>query len=144
MKQDDKFYYWDKKEIVYLSKHFRTKEFTCSCKYPDCKDQKISKELVDKLEFVREGINTAIEITSGYRCAKHQKDLQESGLQTAKGQSSHELGIAADIRAPSLRVVELLPFLDHSFDNVGIASRFAHVDMRPKKPDGSKRRWYYR
>lgn len=69
-------------------------------------------------------------ITSGFRTyERHSQICKDLGLK--RYQSQHELGLAADISAPSSRemyaIVEAL--LLAGFVRIGIAEDFVHVDM---------------
>lgn len=144
MTEDDKSYYFKKGDMDFLSTYFHTSHFQCKCSNKECVDQKISKELINKLEQLRGSCGWAIEITSGFRCEKQQAYIRKSGQSTVVAtHSSHEDGLAADIRAPSHNIHELNRFIEPLFDNIGTAINFTHVDVRPKKPDGTKRRWVY-
>jgi zinc D-Ala-D-Ala carboxypeptidase len=119
-----------------LSQHFMASEFECPCHNKNCDEQKISMDLVAKLEAIRQKHGKPITITSGYRCETHQKDLAEAGYQTAK-LSQHLLGNAADITSRDL--YELIPLCDEAFEALGIGKTFLHVDTRLDK----LRRWTY-
>lgn len=139
MRQDGNYYIWNKGEKEALSANLSTSEFSCQCKYSDCIEQKADVELINKLQLIRDWIKLPLKITSGYRCSKHQKDLGESGIQTAKGLSQHELGKAADIKCSSLTSGELAQKAENFFQAIGIANSFVHVDLRGPE----KRRWSY-
>lgn len=73
-----------------LSEHFSAKEFRCKC--GGAHDNLVSEELVQKLEQLRTVLKCSkIEISSGYRCVQHDKNVGGSG----RGQ--HTKGKAADI-----------------------------------------------
>ena len=73
-----------------LSTHFNVKEFRCKC--GGSHDNLISEELVQKLEQLRDELKCSkIEISSGYRCVQHDKNVGGSG----RGQ--HTKGNAADV-----------------------------------------------
>lgn len=137
MRTENGYYIFDKGTDELSSHHFKLGEFECQCVYPECKDQRISLELLSKLEAMRVAFGQPITITSGYRCEKHQKDMAELGFQTAKN-SQHCLGNAADIQAKLM--TPLLSEAKNHFKAIGIASRFLHVDLRSDK----ERRWYYK
>ena len=61
--EDDKFFYLKKDENIKLSDNFYSVEFDCNCKNVDCIDQKISKELIVKLQWVRNVAQKSITIT---------------------------------------------------------------------------------
>lgn len=129
-----------------LSSNFHTSEFSCHCTYPECQAQRVSKDLIHRLDNVRRDLNLPIIVTSGFRCAAKQKDLQADGAETAKGVSQHELGEAADIRITMVGVDTILGL--HAtclkyFNALGLANTFVHVDTRPAHADGTKRFWSY-
>lgn len=133
------YFYWIRGNQGALSTHFKSKEFTCSCGV--CSRQRISQELIGRLQKLREEFGEPITITSGFRCERRQEMLRQEGKETAKGQSTHEIGHAADIWAKDLAKLALL--VDKYFDSYGISNRFIHVDIRPPRPDGQKRVWRY-
>lgn len=128
---------WKKGETGLLSNHFSKQELSCKCSFSDCIEQRISKQLLKNLEALRLDVGGAIVITSAFRCAKHQKALRKSGIQTAVGQSTHELGDAVDVQYKDLQ--RLYTFAEHHFEAIGTANTFLHLDTR----SGKKRRWKY-
>lgn len=77
-------------DTTQLTPHFNVKEFKCQC--GKSHDILISEELVSKLEELYEALDCSkIIITSGYRCAEHDKAVGG----TSTGQ--HTKGTAADI-----------------------------------------------
>lgn len=144
MEIKDGYVIWNKGGDEKLSDYFKQSEFTCQCSYDDCKEQKISQELIRRLSGLREHIRCPIKITSGFRCIKHQKDLRESGVNTVVAQlSQHELGNAADIKCSSLPMDQFVTEIKTLFFSVGLATNFVHVDLRPLREDGSYRIWKY-
>ena len=140
----DGYYVWNKGESLWLSNWFRTKEFSCKCSNSDCIKNKISKELIDRLNTIREETASPIRVHSAYRCEKYQTHLRESGVNTVVAQKSqHELGNAADISSSRLTSSELYNVCKRYFDSLGKANNFTHVDLRPAKPGGVKREWLY-
>lgn len=129
----------DKKD---LGKYFNSKEMECHCKYDDCIDQFISETLIQKLDLVREEFGEPLRVTSAFRCAKKQADLRGSGIKTAAGKSTHEMGAAVDIQplyTSSEKMEKLFKILEKHFKAIGIAKTFYHVDLRNDKI----RRWDY-
>jgi zinc D-Ala-D-Ala carboxypeptidase len=126
---------WSRGSNLPVSTHFNAKEFTCHCGV--CKFQKISRELVNRLERVRVAYGAPITVTSGYRCVNHQAALRKKGVQTAVGTSTHELSHACDIFGADMP--KLLKLLEQEFKSIGIAKTFYHVDLR----DDKVRRWAY-
>lgn len=150
MRIENGYFIWNKGEREKLSDFFSTQEFDCQCHYKDCVIQKISIELINKLNLVRIESKSPLYITSGYRCNKHQNDLRKelnSGKKSltvvASNISQHELGNAADISPRIGTVSRLRTIVEKIFDTIGLAKTFLHVDTRPKKQDGLKRIWNY-
>lgn len=135
------FYSWKKGVDIKLSTHFNSKEFTCHCNFPDCINQRISKQLIDKLEIIRVEIDQPLIVTSGFRCMKHQAFLRAAGVNTVVAkQSQHELGNAADIVPEDQNNIRttFLETVESEFDSIGLSDNFLHVDLRQ-----GKRRWEY-
>jgi uncharacterized protein YcbK (DUF882 family) len=144
------YYVWNKGERHKLSQFFSTHEFDCQCSNKECVKQKISVDLIDKLNLVRIESKSPLYITSGFRCKAHQTSLREQlnkGKKTltvvAAQTSQHELGNAADISPRLITIAKLRTIVEQVFDTIGLAKTFLHVDTRPKKQDGTKRLWDY-
>lgn len=138
------YYYWVKGDSEHLSDHFNTTEFACKCDNDDCLLQKISEDLINRLEWLREASKGPLKITSGFRCAKHQKALAESGVNTVVAKlSTHEMGQAVDVMSSPLQPLQLLELAKIKFFSIGTARNFLHLDLRPAHPDGTPRRWKY-
>jgi uncharacterized protein YcbK (DUF882 family) len=133
------FYVWKKGEDITFTEHFKSKEFECQCSHADCIDQKISKKLIENLEKCRQEYKHAVIINSGYRCAKHNKEIGGAD------KSQHMEGKAADTRPKLLTtdtMDEWIKVLNSTFKAMGIAQSFIHVDVR--EMEGSIRKvWYY-
>ena len=119
-----------------LSEHFNVSEFRCKCGTEH--DTILSSELVSKLENLFSAINCSkIIVNSGYRCAKHDKNVGGTGT------GQHTTGNAADIVCYdnkgdkiSTKVVTCAA-QDLGFNGIGkINDTATHVDVRK----GSK--WY--
>lgn len=124
-----------------MSPHFSTKEFSCHCHYPDCKEQRISKDLIDKLESIRVEVKQPLIVTSAFRCPKYQAYLRAVGTNTVVAKlSQHELGNAADIVPKDGLNVQttFLEICGKHFDSIGLSNKFLHCDLRE-----GKRRWNY-
>lgn len=143
LREDGDFYVWTKGEKFKLTDHFSTAEFACQCSYADCKEQRISKSLIKKVEAIRVEVGQPLVVTSAYRCQKHQAYIRSSGQSTVVAQklSQHELGKAVDIRpkdALGIRTT-FLAICEKQFQAIGLSDRFLHCDLRG--PD--KIRWEY-
>jgi zinc D-Ala-D-Ala carboxypeptidase len=116
-----------------LSPHFNLLEFHCRCVYPDCQTTAISEYLIEGLELVRKAVGP-IEITNGFRCAKHNADIGGSP------KSQHLLGQAADcrpLRATRYALQRAAKRVPHfSQGGVGLYSWGVHLDVR-----GTPARW---
>lgn len=141
-KGDSNYYTWKKGDNISLSKYFSSREFSCKCSFLDCKDQRISKSLVTRLDHIREDIKQPLIITSAFRCAKHQASLRSSGANTVVAVvSTHEAGDAVDIVPKDQKDVRgaFLKVCEKQFESIGLSDKFLHVDLR----SGRKRRWEY-
>jgi len=133
------YYTWQKGESPKLSQHFDGGEFSCHCSFPACKEQRISKALITRLELIRVESNQSITITSGYRCTAYQTHLRDSGVNTVVAKlSTHELGDAADAQPHDKNIETFLPIAAKHFDSIGTAKTFLHLDIRV-----GYRRWVY-
>lgn len=133
----ESYFVWRKGDFHKLSDHFATSEFQCPCHYPMCHDQKVAKDLVNRLELLRVEVGP-LRITSGFRCGAHQTDLRINGYETADGLSQHEIGNASDLEASNFDSLGL--WAPKYFKAVGISKRFIHVDIR----DDKIRHWNYK
>ena len=108
-------------------KYFEYEEFDS----PDIQGsgQMMSKELLSKLDMIREEFGKPIYINSGYRTEAHNEKVG------GKPASSHLKGLAVDIACNASRdrfnLVNL--FIKHDINRIGIAKNFIHVDI-----DGDK------
>lgn len=142
-KPEPEYYIWNKGSDIKLSNNFKSSEFSCHCKFPECVEQRISSDLINRLEKIRTELGQPIHITSGYRCTKYQKVVADSGAQTAKGKSQHELGNAADIAPQDGDCKKALVVANKYFIFIGIANSFLHLDTRPENNNGLNHHWYY-
>lgn len=104
-----------------ITKNFVDTEFMCPC----CKKIKISYDLVDRLQIVRELIGVPITVTSGYRCKTQNKKV--NGYE----KSLHMQGLAADIKVRQDKMQDLKDICKKVFydKGVGIYPNHVHVDM---------------
>ena len=111
-----------------MKKHFKHSELECKC---GCGLNNINGELLEDLNVAREISNIPFVITSGSRCAVHNKNV--GGL----ANSSHLTGYAVDIRADDSRERSLIleGLILSGFKRIGISKHFIHVDNDPSKPN---------
>lgn len=136
------YFIWNKGEKLKLSDHFTTAEFSCHCHYPNCKEQTISKDLIDRLEKIRLDVKQPLIITSAYRCSKYQGYLSATGVNTVVAKlSQHEVGNAADVVPRDEKNVrtDFLNVCAKYFKSIGLSDKFLHLDLR----DDKERRWEY-
>lgn len=106
-----------------VSEHFTSGEFACKC----CGKYIENSELLFVLEDVRKHFGTAVTITSGTRCAKHNKEVGGAPL------SQHVLGTAADIKVKGITPVAVAQYLELKYPKkygVGVYKSWTHVDVR--------------
>src|SRR3990172_452364 len=101
----------------------------CSC---GCGGKGISPGLVALLELVYERFGKYIHINSGYRCAKHNKEVG------GEPNSYHMKGLAADIWIEGVSPDIVWGFCNEHIDKGGGGgdNSFTHIDAR-----GYKARW---
>ena len=92
----------------YIARFITFKEYECRCCHrlpPDFyyngggrveSPPYLYRELLDRFKTIREKWGKAINITSGYVCLKHQKDLYEQGIKITMI-SVHNFGLALDL-----------------------------------------------
>jgi uncharacterized protein YcbK (DUF882 family) len=123
-----------------LSKHFNKSEFqckgtNCGLNGGNCNFNKVSPELIEVLEDLRETYGLPITINSGCRCPKHNAAVGGSKL------STHMQGIAADIVVKGMSPAKVYQYLNGKYPNqygIAAADTFTHIDVRKNKA-----RWKY-
>ena len=107
--------------------HFRIDEFQCKC---GCGENLISPNLMLILEMIREDVQYPMVVTSGFRCRLHNTNVG------GHVNSSHCVGMAADIRCSGLLAARIISFaLLRGINGIGVSqkgdwnSRFVHLDI---------------
>lgn len=116
-----------------MAKYFMDSDFECHC----CEENKISPELVDKLDELRERWGGPIEVKRGYSCEKHNAEVGGAS------NSRHLYGDAADICLPGPFNAEQYKVFygfvcgTRLFSAVGYYPKqeIVHVDIRPGRPN---------
>ena len=117
---------------VKLSTNFKSSEFDChgsGC----CSTTKVDEQLVTYLQKIRDHFGKSVNVSSGYRCETHNKNVGgATGSRHAKGQ-------AADIYINGVAPAEIAKYAE-SIGILGIGlyetdkdGHFVHVDTRPNK-----------
>lgn len=126
-----------------LSTHFNSTEFDChgvGC----CSQTKVNEQLVEYLQNIRNHFGKPITITSGYRCAVHNKNV---GGATG---SRHSKGDAADIVVKGVTPAEVAKYAESiGIKGIGLYETasdgyFVHIDTRSTKSFWYGQRQEYR
>lgn len=123
---------YSKGKATQLSTNFKSTEFDChgsGC----CSTTQVDEKLVEYLQNIRNHFNKPVNISSGYRCATHNKNI---GGATG---SKHSKGQAADIYINGVAPAEIAKYAE-SIGILGIGlyetdkdGHFVHVDTRTTK-----------
>ena len=108
---------------IQVSPHFKLREFQCRC----CGAVKLSSELLDMLEVMRNRCGSPLIITRGYRCAQHNKAV--GGV----ARSLHLQGLAADISATASdqqRLREIAEYAGFTEVICGGGKNYIHVGRK--------------
>lgn len=109
---------------MYQPKHFTLSEFECPC----CGGlgDGIDDNLLEVLDKIREAINAPVYVSSGYRCPRHNSEVDGAA------NSQHLHGRAADIYADGANTPLQLAALAEKAgaDGIGLYDDFVHVDVR--------------
>ena len=110
--------------------NFKLSEFSCK----HCGENKVSHDLIDKLQELRNECDFPFIITSGYRCPKHPVEINK------KKYGMHTKGLAVDILASGTQAYEIVANApSFGFTGIGVSqkgkSRFIHLDMCGEKHD---------
>lgn len=140
--QADGFYHIPKGINIHVSEHFRSGEFDCQCKRPECKWTIIHPKLLIACEDLRADVGgRPLTITdsggSGYRCPAHNADPDVGGAPN----SLHTLGLAADIHCIGVNPAQLAATAERrkNYGEIGIYPWGIHLGVF--RPDGNHTRW---
>jgi len=107
-----------------LSEHFECNEFACKC---GCGFRRVDGRLIEALEALRRVFDRPIHVTSGCRCAPHNRSIGG-----AAG-SQHTVGRAADIQIPGVSpqtVGWVARAVVPEFRGIKVYSTWTHLDVR--------------
>ncbi len=115
-----------------LSANFRVREFDCNgsgC----CSQTKIDPQLVDYLQKIRDYFGKSVNISSGYRCPKH-----NGNVANAAKNSRHMQGMAADIKVSGIAPAAVAGYAESiGVRGIGLYEgadgNFVHIDTRADK-----------
>lgn len=123
---------FNKTDKTKLSANFKVSEFACHGK-GCCSTVKIDEKLVIYLQEIRDHFGKPVTISSGYRCATHNKSVNGA---TA---SRHAQGMAADIVVKGVAPAEVAKYAESiGIKGIGLYETkkdgfFVHVDTRTTK-----------
>lgn len=118
---------YTKGKVIKLSENFNSTEFDCKCGAA-CSSTLIDETLVVFLQQIRNHFKKPIIITSGYRCAAHNKEV---GGAT---NSYHTKGQAADIVVNGVSPQEVAKYAESiGVKGIGLYDTFVHIDTRTRK-----------
>lgn len=110
-----------------LSEHFKVSEFAChgsGC----CTQVLIDERLVEYLQKIRDHFGKSVTVTSGYRCATHNKSVNGATS------SYHMKGQAADIVVSGTAPAEVAKYAESiGVLGIGLYDNFVHIDTRTSK-----------
>lgn len=106
-------------------KYFKMKEFMCPC----CGEADMDAYLLTCLDGARELAGVPFNMTSGYRCEKHNAKVGGTA------DSSHLKGEAVDIAVNSSRdrFVIMKGLIFAGFNRIGVGRDFIHADVDTSK-----------
>lgn len=116
-----------------LSTNFSSDEWDCNCSYSECQWTYIEMDHVARLQEMRNKWGRPVNIHSGYRCEKRNK---EEGGAT---HSRHKVSDATDIVVDGMTPDQVADSCEH-FPGLGRYDTFTHIDSRPNGPA----RWDFR
>ena len=116
--------------LVYISKYILRSEYTCRCCSelpPDYMEPHDSafEILFDSFALVREHWGTPLNITSGYRCLRHNSFVGGAPL------SIHQWGLALDVAVKPHEIDEFYSMVLEDIPDlrIGKGSNFLHMDV---------------
>lgn len=109
-----------------ITANFKGSEFRCKC---GCGKILIAEELVQQLQRVRDHFGKSVTVNSGYRCAKHNKNVGSTSG------SPHLLGLAADIKIKGVSSEDIAIIAEQiGFDGIALINDAAiHLDLKGRK-----------
>lgn len=111
-----------------LSEHFSGAEFACRGTSCGCDEVCVDEALIGILETVRTHFHSPVNISSGYRCPRH-----NAACGGAQG-SYHCKGMAADITIAGIAPSEIAKYAESiGVLGIGLYDGFVHIDTRTRK-----------
>ena len=110
--------------------NFKEREFACRC---GCGTNRVSKELLDMLQYARKLAAIPFVITSGCRCPAHNNTASTS--QTSDhiaDENTACVGVDISCTDPRKRFKIVTALLQAGFDRIGWHNRFIHAGISRK------------
>ena len=110
-----------------LSRHFKRREFACSC---GCGFDTIDAQTLEILDAVRGHFGRPVIVTSAARCPDHNRAVGGAS------NSQHLYGRAADIQVQDHPPMAVADFIEERFPHASLGRylTFTHVDTRADGP----------
>lgn len=114
-------------------KHFNRSEFACKC---GCGFDVVDEELAEVCDAVRRHFGVPVTVTSGCRCARHNKKVGGKEKSSVSKGSQHLYGRAADLQVAYTDPSEVQSWVRKNFPEISIGSydSFTHLDSRSDGP----------
>ena len=117
--------------MIYVAKYILTEEYVCRCchslppSFNSDKPDAPFEILFDSFALIRERWGAPINITSGYRCPRHNSFVSGHPL------SVHQFGLALDIKVEPHDIERLYSIVEHEVPNlrVGKYETWLHIDV---------------
>jgi len=127
----ERLWLFPKEHAAPLSRNFDAAEFRCRCASPACHFTLLHPRLVETLQTLRELVAQPLPVSSGFRCAVHNRAVGGAW------RSYHTRGMAADLLCRGPLTPDELAAAALRIPAVGgvgtYATRgFVHVDVRPR------------
>lgn len=123
---------YTKGSATQLSANFKSTEFDChgsGC----CSQTQIDEQLVKYLQKIRDHFGKSVNVSSGYRCATHNKNVGgATGSRHAKGQAA-DIYINGVTPAEIAKYAESIGILGIGLYETDTDGHFVHVDTRATK-----------
>ena len=123
---------YTKGSATQLSANFKSTEFDChgsGC----CSQTQIDEQLVKYLQKIRDHFGKSVNVSSGYRCATHNKNVGgATGSRHAKGQAA-DIYINGVTPAEIAKYAESIGILGIGLYETDADGHFVHVDTRTTK-----------
>ena len=128
-----------------MTQNFSRSEFACRC---GCGEDRISEDLVERLQLCRDAYGRGIQINSGCRCPSHNKkeggsptsshlvqdrEVDGNGWTGGKQETSVDVDVRCETSRDRFRL--LLCLMEAGIRRIGIHPKFLHVDIDPAKDD---------